>query len=337
YLAACRCRRGGITARLTTTPTITPRATSMMRSSRRGCWPSNPLPSTKMAVVAMATPSSLIQVIRAPSRPTRSASAKVHTLTPSQAPIMKDRRTPTVEATVVCMPRDSDRCTVACTVSRAVHGARNGSWESRMYIDSHQAVVPAITPLATWMRSVTTSGSARVDSRARRVRRMGSSSLGRTGGRVIGSSGADAQDIRPVHPGPAGRSPFTRTSPLPRLAHMTGQRDLAHRLLTAHGRTFAADAEITPRDKPAPLWQLLVLSLLLSTRISSDIAVATARELFSAGWRTPGHLRESTWQERVDALGRGGYRRYDERTATRLDDAAALLLDRWKGDLRRLR
>src|SRR5699024_7634314 len=31
------------------------------------------------------------------------------------------------------------------------------------------------------------------------------------------------------------------------------------------------------------------------------------------------------------------YRRYDERTATRLDDAAALLLDRWKGDLRRLR
>ena len=154
---------------------------------------------------------------------------------------------------------------------------------------------------------------------------------------MIGSSGADAQDIRPVHPGPAGRSPFTRTSPLPRLAHMSGQRDLAHRLLTAHGRTFAADAAITLRDKPAPLWQLLVLSLLLSTRISSDIAVATARELFSAGWRTPGHLRESTWQERVDALGRGGYRRYDESTATRLDDAAALLLDRWKGDLRRLR
>src|SRR5699024_1763474 len=128
-----------------------------------------------------------------------------------------------------------------------------------------------------------------------------------------------------------------RPGPLPRLLPMTGQRDLAHRLLRAHGRTFAADAAITLRDKPAPLWQLLVLSLLLSTRISSDIAVATARELFSAGWRTPEHLRESTWQERVDALGRGGYRRYDESTATRLDDAAALLLDRWKGDLRRLR
>src|SRR5699024_12028770 len=104
-------------------------------------------------------------------------------------------------------------------------------------------------------------------------------------------------------------SPFTRTAPLPRLLPMDAQRAHTHRLLTAHGRTFAADAEITLRDKPAPLWQLLVLSLLLSARISSDIAVATARELFSAGWRTPEHLRESTWQERVDALGRGGYRR----------------------------
>jgi len=34
---------------------------------------------------------------------------------------------------------------------------------------------------------------------------------------------------------------------------MSGQQDLAHRLLTTHGRTFAANAAITLRDKPAPL------------------------------------------------------------------------------------
>ena len=118
---------------------------------------------------------------------------------------------------------------------------------------------------------------------------------------------------------------------------MSTHRDLARLLVDEHGRTFAAEAAITLRDKPAPLWQLLVLSLLLSTRISSDIAVGTARELFSTGWRTPQRLRESTWQQRVDALGRGDYRRYDESTATRLDEAAALLIDRWNGDLRRLR
>lgn len=115
------------------------------------------------------------------------------------------------------------------------------------------------------------------------------------------------------------------------------QAKTARRLLEQHGTTFASDAGISLQDNPAPLWQLLVLSLLLSTRIRSDIAVATARELFAEGWRTPEHLRESTWQHRVNVLGRGGYRRYDESTATRLDDAAALLLDRWGGDLRRLR
>ena len=39
----------------------------------------------------------------------------------------------------------------------------------------------------------------------------------------------------------------------------------------------------------------------------------------------------------VDALGRAHYRRYDESTATALGEGAKLLIDRWRGDLRRLR
>lgn len=116
----------------------------------------------------------------------------------------------------------------------------------------------------------------------------------------------------------------------------TTQRDIARILVQEHGRTFAEDAGITLRDKPSALWRLLVLSLLLSARIDSGIAVASARELSAAGWRTPQRMRDSTWQQRVDALGRGGYRRYDERTSTQLEDAAVLVLERWRGDLRRL-
>jgi hypothetical protein len=48
-------------------------------------------------------------------------------------------------------------------------------------------------------------------------------------------------------------------------------------------------------------------------------------------------MREASWQDRVDALDRGHYVRYDERTSTMLGKGAELLLDRWKGDLRRLR
>jgi endonuclease III len=108
-------------------------------------------------------------------------------------------------------------------------------------------------------------------------------------------------------------------------------------LLADHGRTYAAEAGIRLRDEPSPLYRLLVLTVLLSARISSGLGVAAARELSSARLRTAGSMADSTWQQRVDALGRAGYRRFDERTATMLGDGAHLLLERWNGDLRRLR
>lgn len=109
------------------------------------------------------------------------------------------------------------------------------------------------------------------------------------------------------------------------------------RLLEVFGTTYARQAQITLQDTPSPLYRLLVLSTLLSTRISADIAVAAASELSSAGLRTPRRMAEATWQQRVDALGRGHYRRYDESTATRLGEGAQLLLEDYQGDLRRLR
>ncbi|WP_328864721.1 endonuclease [Streptomyces sp. NBC_00341] len=108
-------------------------------------------------------------------------------------------------------------------------------------------------------------------------------------------------------------------------------------LLTEHGRTFADEAGIRLRDTPQPLYQLLVLSHLLSARIRGSVAVAAAQALFAHDMRSPRRMLESTWQQRVDALGEGGYRRYDEKTATQLADGAELLLDEYGGDLRRLR
>jgi hypothetical protein len=114
-------------------------------------------------------------------------------------------------------------------------------------------------------------------------------------------------------------------------------RETVDGLLREHGRTYAHEAGFTLRDKPSPLYCLLVLTTLASTRISADIAAASARELFRAGWRTPEKMRDATWQQRVDALGRGGYRRYDESTATKLEESATYLIDEYGGDLRRVR
>jgi len=49
------------------------------------------------------------------------------------------------------------------------------------------------------------------------------------------------------------------------------------------------------------------------------------------------HMAEAEWGDRVDALNGAGYARFDEKTSTMLGDAAELLLDRYRGDLRRLR
>ena len=108
------------------------------------------------------------------------------------------------------------------------------------------------------------------------------------------------------------------------------------KLLHESGETFAEEAGIPLKDQPGALFKLLVLANLLSARISSDIALSAARELFEAGGGTARGMSRLTWQERVDALGRGHYVRYDESTASRLGDMAEMVQEKYGGDLRRL-
>ncbi|UGT58997.1 endonuclease [Nocardia asteroides] len=114
------------------------------------------------------------------------------------------------------------------------------------------------------------------------------------------------------------------------------RNDVVAALLERAGGTFAAQAGITLDDKPAPLFRLLMLTDLLSAPIAADLAIGAARELVRSGFGTPRKVADAGWQELVDALGRGHYRRYDESTATRLGENARAVLDRYHGDLREL-
>jgi endonuclease III len=114
------------------------------------------------------------------------------------------------------------------------------------------------------------------------------------------------------------------------------QQAVVQDVLDRYGRTFAEEAGIRLSDQPSPLYQLLVLSTLVSARISSDIAVAGARALFAAGYRTAKAMSGASWHDRAHALDRAHYRRNEAKTATMLGEAAELLTDRWRGDLRRL-
>lgn len=119
---------------------------------------------------------------------------------------------------------------------------------------------------------------------------------------------------------------------------MKNPQRLIKALLERHGRTFTQTLGIAVAENtPAPLFQTLCLSLLFSARIRTSIAVDAMRALLDAGWTTAEHMARASWQARVRALNDAGYARFDEKTSTMLEEASNLLIERYGGDLRRLR
>lgn len=116
------------------------------------------------------------------------------------------------------------------------------------------------------------------------------------------------------------------------------QKDIVKALMARHDRTYCKELGIPlEKNTPSPLFQWLVASLLFSARIGAGQAVKGAKALFGAGWRTPEKMHAATWRERVTVLNEHGYARYDESTSRMLEDASGLLIERYGGDLRRLR
>ncbi len=110
------------------------------------------------------------------------------------------------------------------------------------------------------------------------------------------------------------------------------------RLLARHGRTFADELGADLRTGGASArFRLLVGALLMSAPVQADVALAGANALFAAGFTDARAMLDATWQQRVDALGEGHYVRYDESTATYLAETCQWLLERYDGDLDRLR
>ena len=100
------------------------------------------------------------------------------------------------------------------------------------------------------------------------------------------------------------------------------------------GTTYAEQAGIRLADKPMPLFQLLVLCMLASKPIDATTAVRAAKELFTAGLRTPRGVLASDRRTMIAAFGRAHYVRYDESSATRLAEMAERVQDEFGGDLR---
>lgn len=117
---------------------------------------------------------------------------------------------------------------------------------------------------------------------------------------------------------------------------MRDTKQFVRRLIRTAGKTYAEQSGIRLKDKPMPLFQLLVLAMLASKPIGADVAADAARQLSKAGMRTPRAVLEGDRRKVIAAFGRAGYARYDESSATRLCDMARRVQDEYDGDLRNL-
>src|SRR5262245_38132882 len=129
-----------------------------------------------------------------------------------------------------------------------------------------------------------------------------------------------------------------RPSARPDMPNTSSTAAVIDSLLDRHGQSYAEELGLRlERNTPGVLFRWLCASLLLSARIRADTAISAARALVEQGWTTAQKMARGTWVTSTRVLNRPGYARYDERTARMLGDTTTLLIERYRGDLRRLR
>ncbi|PZF89463.1 hypothetical protein [Micromonospora deserti] len=109
------------------------------------------------------------------------------------------------------------------------------------------------------------------------------------------------------------------------------------RRLAGGGRGFAEQYGFRVTNNPASLFQLLCLAVLLARRGDFRRALDSAHALPANGWDSAARLARSLHADRVRVLRESGQRGDVDALATTLGDLAQTVVDRYRGDLRRLR
>jgi hypothetical protein len=115
------------------------------------------------------------------------------------------------------------------------------------------------------------------------------------------------------------------------------KRRLVRAVRSRMGRGFAEACGFRVIGNPASLFQILYLSVLLAGDRDYQRAVRIARVLRDRGWESAAGMASSLHDERAGLIRTAGRRRDAEKLAATLGDLAQTIVERYRGDLRRLR
>ena len=115
------------------------------------------------------------------------------------------------------------------------------------------------------------------------------------------------------------------------------QQQLCAKLVKNLGGTYASALGIKLTSmEPEEVFKWFLASVLFGARIGEGIAMKTYKEFEKASVLSPEAILGTSWQGLVDILDRGGYVRYDFKTATKLLEVTGALKEKHEGDLNRL-
>ncbi len=111
----------------------------------------------------------------------------------------------------------------------------------------------------------------------------------------------------------------------------TDRRREVRRLVESLGGRYSTELgiDVDAGDQQIERWFLA--ATLFATRISATIAERTFRTLDQAGLHRIAQARHLPFHDLIELLDRGGYARYDNRTASRLQDLSEVLDERYGG------
>jgi len=114
----------------------------------------------------------------------------------------------------------------------------------------------------------------------------------------------------------------------------TSNRQAVHALIKQHGGRFSVELGIDlSSGLSREIFRWFFASVLFGARISESIVNKTFREFDTRDIVSPKTVLDTGWDGLVEVLDRGGYVRYDFKTATKLLDLCRTLTENYGADL----